>query len=207
MSPETWFTFVAASTILVIIPGPTVLLVVSYALGQGWRAALPMAVGVALGDFTAMTLSLLGIGALLIASATIFTVMKWIGAAYLVYLGIRLFRTGGVPNAEPRTAAASGLRMLTHAWLVTTLNPKGLLFFVAFFPQFVGPSVSILPQVIILKSTFAVLAFANALTYAMLASRARRWVQDERIIKSVNQGGGAMLVSAGVATAAIQGAR
>ena len=70
-----------------LIPGPTVLLVVSYALGQGWRTALPMAVGVALGDFTAMTLSMLGVGALLAASATIFTVLKWIGAAYLVWLG------------------------------------------------------------------------------------------------------------------------
>jgi threonine/homoserine/homoserine lactone efflux protein len=76
MSPETWFTFAAASTALVIVPGPTVLLVVSYALGQGWRAAFPMAVGVALGDFTAMTLSLLGIGTLLMTSAAIFMVVK-----------------------------------------------------------------------------------------------------------------------------------
>ena len=73
MSVETWVAFVAASSILLVIPGPTILLVVSYALGQGWRTALPMAVGVALGDFTAMTLSMLGIGALLAASATVFT--------------------------------------------------------------------------------------------------------------------------------------
>ena len=76
MSFETWAAFAAASTVLLIIPGPTILLVVSYALGQGWRTALPMAVGVALGDFTAMTLSMLGIGALLAASATVFTVLK-----------------------------------------------------------------------------------------------------------------------------------
>jgi threonine/homoserine/homoserine lactone efflux protein len=203
MSSETWFTFVAASTALVIVPGPTVLLVVSYALGQGWRAAFPMAVGVALGDFTAMTLSLLGIGTLLMASATIFMVVKWIGAAYLVYLGIKLFRSGGSLDAEPRTAAASGLRMLTHAWFVTTSNPKGLLFFVAFLPQFIDANASILSQVLILESTFVVLAFANTLTYAALASRARHWVKDERIIKSVNQAGGAILVSAGIATAAV----
>jgi threonine/homoserine/homoserine lactone efflux protein len=127
-----------------------------------------------------------------------------IGAAYLVYLGIKLFRAGGSLNAEPRTAAASGLRMLTHAWLVTTLNPKGLLFFVAFLPQFVDANASILSQVLILESTFVVLAFANTLTYAALAGRARHWVKDERIIKSVNQAGGAMLVSAGIATAAIR---
>ena len=81
MTLSLWLAFVAASSILLVIPGPTVLLVVSYALGQGWRTALPMAVGVALGDFTAMTLSLLGLGALRAASATLFTVLKWIGAA------------------------------------------------------------------------------------------------------------------------------
>ena len=106
MAFQTWMAFAAASAVLLVIPGPTILLVVSYALGQGWRTALPMAVGVALGDFTAMTLSMLGIGALLLASATIFTALKWLGAAYLVYLGIKLFRAGGTLDAEPRTDAA-----------------------------------------------------------------------------------------------------
>jgi threonine/homoserine/homoserine lactone efflux protein len=90
MNIETWLAFTAASTVLIVIPGPTILLVVSYALGQGWRTALPMAAGVALGDFTAMTVSLLGLGALLATSATVFTILKWAGAAYLVWLGIKL---------------------------------------------------------------------------------------------------------------------
>ena len=102
MAFQLWLAFTAATIILLLIPGPTVLLVVSYALGQGWRTALPMAVGVALGDFTAMTLSMLGVGALLAASATVFTVVKWIGAAYLVWLGIKLWRAGGTLAAEPR---------------------------------------------------------------------------------------------------------
>lgn len=84
MTFETWLAFAAASAVLLIIPGPTILLVVSYALGQGWRSALPVATGVALGDFTAMTLSMLGVGAILATSATIFTALKWLGAAYLV---------------------------------------------------------------------------------------------------------------------------
>src|SRR6516165_12508719 len=100
MTFATWLTFLAASGILVLIPGPTVLLVVSYALGQGWRAALPMAIGVALGDFTAMTLSMLGVGALLAASAGLFTALKWIGAAYLIWLGFKLWRAGGTLDAE-----------------------------------------------------------------------------------------------------------
>ena len=89
ITSEIWLAFAAASAVLLVIPGPTILLVVSYAMGQGWRTALPMAAGVALGDFTAMTLSMLGLGALLAASATVFTALKWIGAAYLVWLGVR----------------------------------------------------------------------------------------------------------------------
>jgi threonine/homoserine/homoserine lactone efflux protein len=205
MSFEIWLAFVAASAVVVIIPGPTVLLVVSYALGQGWRAALPMAIGVALGDFTAMTLSLLGIGALLMASATVFTLVKWAGAAYLVYLGIKLFRAGGTLEAEPRSASAPGLKMLAHAWLVTSLNPKGILFFVAFFPHFVNPSAPFLPQVLILQTTFLVMATANAFAYAAFASRARRLVRNDRVIAAVNKAGGAVLIGAGVATVAVRG--
>jgi threonine/homoserine/homoserine lactone efflux protein len=205
MSFEIWLAFVAASAVVVIIPGPTVLLVVSYALGQGWRAALPMAIGVALGDFTAMTLSLLGIGALLMSSATVFTLVKWAGAAYLVYLGIKLFRAGGTLEAEPRSASAPGLKMLAHAWLVTSLNPKGILFFVAFFPHFVNPSAPFLPQVLILQTTFLVMATANAFAYAAFASRARRLVRNDRVIAAVNKAGGAVLIGAGVATVAVRG--
>ncbi len=151
MSFETWVAFAAASAVLLIIPGPTILLVVSYALGQGWRTALPMAFGVALGDFTAMTLSMLGIGALLAASATVFTALKWIGAAYLIYLGVKLFRAGGSLNAEPRTEATSAVRMMAHAWLVTALNPKSITFFVAFLPQFLSREADFLTQMLIFE--------------------------------------------------------
>jgi threonine/homoserine/homoserine lactone efflux protein len=207
MSIETWLAFAAASAVLLIIPGPTILLVVSYALGQGWRTALPMAVGVALGDFTAMTLSMLGIGALLAASATVFTILKWIGAAYLVWLGVKLFRAGGTLQAEPRRSAASSLRMLGHAWLVTALNPKSITFFVAFLPQFLDRSGDFWTQMLIFEATFLVLAFLNALGYALAASRARRAVANPRVLAIVNRTGGTLLVGAGVATVALRSAQ
>src|SRR5439155_22455411 len=100
------------------LPCPPILPALSSAQGQGWRPALPMAIGGALGDFAAMTLSMLVLGALLAASATPFTVLKWIGAAYLVWLGVKLWRAGGALEAAPRTDAASAARMLGHAWLV-----------------------------------------------------------------------------------------
>lgn len=201
MSVEVWVAFVAASTILLVIPGPTVLLVVSYALGQGWRAALPMAVGVALGDFTAMTLSMLGVGALLAASAGLFTALKWLGAAYLIWLGVKLWRAGGALEAEPRTDRASALRMLGHAWLVTALNPKSITFFVAFLPQFLSAEVSFVTQMLVFETTFLVLAFANALGYAVIASRARRIAGNPTAISWFNRAGGTLLIGAGLATA------
>ena len=207
MSFETWLAFAAASSVLLVIPGPTVLLVVSYALGQGWRTALPMAAGVALGDFTAMTLSMLGLGALLATSATLFTVLKWAGAVYLVYLGIKLWRAGGTLEARPRTDATSAIRMLVHAWLVTALNPKSITFFVAFLPAFLDPRGDFVTQMIVFETTFLVLAFANAFGYALVASRARRLASDPRAIGVVNKVGGGLLVGAGVATVGFAGAR
>jgi threonine/homoserine/homoserine lactone efflux protein len=207
MTLEAWAAFAAASTILLIIPGPTVLLVVSYALGQGWRTALPMAVGVALGDFTAMTLSMLGLGALLATSATLFTALKWIGAAYLVWLGIKLWRAGGSLDAPPRTDAASAAMMLGHAWVVTALNPKSITFFVAFLPQFLDPRADFVTQMIVFETTFLALAFANAFGYALVAARARSLVRNERVISIFNKTGGTLLVGAGVATVAYAGTR
>lgn len=201
MTVEAWLAFVAASSLLLVIPGPTVLLVVSYALGQGWRAALPMAVGVALGDFTAMTLSMVGVGALLATSAALFTALKWLGAAYLIWLGVKLWRAGGTLDAEPRRDRASAAKMLAHAWLVTALNPKGITFFVAFLPQFIDPAESFLTQMLVFEATFLALAFANALGYAVVASRARRIAGNPRAITWFNRTGGALLIGAGLATA------
>jgi threonine/homoserine/homoserine lactone efflux protein len=206
MAFETWLAFAAASAVLLIIPGPTILLVVSYALGQGWRTALPMAVGVALGDFSAMTLSMLGVGALLAASATVFAVLKWAGAAYLIWLGVKLWRAGGALDAKPRTDAASTLKMLGHAWLVTALNPKGITFFVAFLPQFLDPQASFWTQMLVFEATFLILAFANALGYALVAARARSLVQREGTMRVVNRVGGSLLIGAGVAAVSVRGA-
>ncbi len=199
MSLEVWLAFVAASAVLLVIPGPTILLVVSYALGRGWKVAAPVATGVALGDLTAMTLSMLGVGALLASSATLFTVLKWIGAGYLIWLGIGLWRAGGTLQAEARTEATAAWRMLAHAWLVTTLNPKSIIFFVAFLPQFLDPAGDFRTQMAIFEATFVTLAFANAFGYALLASRARRLATSPRAIRIVNRVGGTALIAAGAA--------
>jgi threonine/homoserine/homoserine lactone efflux protein len=204
MSLESFIAFASATMILLVIPGPTILLVVSYALGQGWRAAAPLAVGVALGDFTAMTLSLFGVGALLQASATLFTVLKWVGAVYLFYLGYKLFRAGGSIDVKPVTDKKSSLKMLGHAWIVTALNPKSITFFVAFVPQFVDHQNAFAPQAVLMVATFVVLAFANAFGYAFVASRARHTLANQKAIKLFNRTGGTLLMGAGLAVVAVR---
>src|SRR6185437_10315228 len=121
-----WLAFAAASAVLLAIPGPTVLLVISYALGHGRRPAAAVVAGVALGDLTAMTASMLGLGAVLATSAAIFTVLRWVGGAYLVYLGIKLWRAPVQDLDTPQAAPAGPRRMFAHAYAVTTLNPKSI---------------------------------------------------------------------------------
>ncbi len=205
MSLDHWLAFTAATAVLLIIPGPTVLLVVSYALGHGRKAASASVAGVALGDFTAMTSSMLGLGALLAASAALFTILKWIGAAYLVYLGIKLFRA---PVSDPGSAAAApetrSARIFLHLYAVTALNPKSIVFFVAFLPQFLDLSAPILPQIVIFETTFLVLATLNALSYAAMAAAARRTIRKPSVQRAVNRVGGSILIGAGVAAVALK---
>jgi threonine/homoserine/homoserine lactone efflux protein len=204
MPLEVFLAYVAAAAIVLVIPGPTITLVIGYALAEGRRAAWATVAGVALGDLTAVTLSLAGLGALLAASATLFTAVKWAGAAYLVYLGVRLWRSApaaeqveGMPGKSPR-------RMLAHAWAVTSLNPKSIVFFVAFLPQFVAPGAPALPQLVLLGATFVAMAALNAAAYAWLAGRARRAITRPALLKAVNRVGGSILIGAGLATVAIR---
>ncbi|MEM7489542.1 MAG: LysE family translocator [Pseudomonadota bacterium] len=197
-----WLAFVAASTALLAIPGPTILLVMSYALSQGRRVAVASATGVALGDLIAMTASLAGLGALVLASATLFTVLKWIGAAYLIWMGLKLWRSAGTATLEDRTVGdVSARAVFGHATLVTALNPKSIVFFIAFVPQFLRPEAPLLPQFAILIATFVTLATLNALLYALLADRMRAGLRRPAVLRGMTRAGGAALMAMGAATA------
>lgn len=204
MPVELFVAYVAAAAIVLVIPGPTITLVIGYALAEGRRAAWATVAGVALGDLTAVTLSLAGLGALLAASAALFTAVKWAGAGYLVYLGIRLWRTNPAPEKIEGTPGRSPRKMLAHAWAVTSLNPKSIVFFVAFLPQFVAPSRPALPQLVVLGATFVAMAVVNAAAYAWLAGRARKAISRPSILKAVSRVGGSILIGAGLATVAIR---
>jgi threonine/homoserine/homoserine lactone efflux protein len=199
MSIELWLAFVAASAVLLVIPGPTILTVISYSVAQGRRANVPLVAAVALGDSTALVVSLLGLGALLATSAFWFTVVKVIGGLYLLYLGIKLLRAG-VSAAQLATPSAPGSRwrLFVNTYLVTALNPKGIVFFVAFLPQFINPNVGVTQQLWVLACTFVAMATVNATLYAVFAASARKLLTSPRAQQRFNVAGGSLLSAAGV---------
>ena len=202
MPLDHWLAFVLASALMLAIPGPTVLLIVSYALSYGRRPAFAAVAGIGLGGLTAITASLLGLGTLLLASSSAFAVLRWIGGGYLVFLGIKLLRAP-IRNSA-LTEAPPGIgpsRMFAHAFAVTALNPKGIIFFVVFLPQFVVSTEPFWQQAAILISTFVVMDVANAMLFALLAAAARHRLQKPRIQKIVNRTGGSLLIGAGALAA------
>lgn len=207
MPLELWISFALASATILAVPGPTVMLVVSYALQRGRRSGLATVPGVILGDLTAMSISLAGAGAILITSATLFTILKLCGAAYLVWLGIKLWRAP-VANpldvdlgTDPVVAERGQWPLFWNSFVVTALNPKGIVFFVAFVPQFVDAGSALLPQFSILTATFVGLAGLNAAAWALAAGRLKATFRTPSMRRAVNRIGGACLCGAGALTA------
>ena len=206
MDLSLWMTFVGATLLLLIIPGPTVVLVLTYALTQGRRVAVASAAGVALGNFIAMTASLVGLGALVLASSTLFVALKWVGAAYLVWMGIGMIRSAGSAKAiqiedAPQLSAGAVFR---NAAVVTALNPKGIVFFIAFVPQFIRTDAALAPQFAILIATFVSLATINVLVYALLADRLRATIRRPSVLAWMTRIGGGVLIAMGVLTATLR---
>lgn len=205
MALDTWLAFLAASTVLLLIPGPTILLVLSHALTQGRRVAVSTAAGVATGDLIAMSASLAGLGALVLTSATTFTVLKWAGALYLVWLGLRMIRGAGTTSAAlPVATAATARQTFGHAAAVTALNPKSIAFFIAFVPQFVDPAAALLPQFAILVASFVTLATLNALAYAIMADQFRSRLLKPSVLPWLTRAEGGMLIGMGILTATLR---
>jgi threonine/homoserine/homoserine lactone efflux protein len=199
---NTWLAFALASSVLLAIPGPTIMTVVSYALSKGRSSKRRSVPGAVLGDFTVMTVSLLGAGAILAASATLFTILKFIGAIYLVWLGIQLWRSDTAAqklDGSPNTISDASI--FWNCYVVTALNPKSIVFFIAFVPQFVDVNEPALWQFVILEATFLALAALNLLLWDTLATRTRAKFRNQAALRTINRVGGGFLVAAGLLTA------
>lgn len=200
MPLELWLAYVATSAVVLAIPGPTILLVLSYSIAHGRQATLPLVTGVALGDSVAITLSLVGLGTLLATSALWFTMIKWIGGLYLIYLGISLLRGAGrqPPLQTGAVRESAPQKLFGKAFIVTALNPKSIVFFIALLPQFISPAHPIVPQLWILGITFVALATLGATSYAVFATSIRRFLAAPRAQRTYSYVGGSLLCTAGI---------
>lgn len=205
MSFETWLAFAVAASVIILIPGPTVMMLVGYGLARGRGIALFTMPGVALGNLLAITLAFAGVGALLATSAWLFTIVKWVGAAYLIWLGIGLWRAKPeAPGKRQSHHRQKPKRIFFHAFAITALNPKSIAFFMAFLPQFMSSDAALLPQYLILTLTWVAVSAIFDSIYALAAGTARETIQQPSIAKAVNRLGGSVMIGAGIAMAAMR---
>lgn len=197
MALETWLVYLLAAIGLSLSPGPNGLLALTHGALYGHRRALFTIVGGVLGFVAVIALSMLGIGALLQASANGFAVLKWAGGAYLVWLGTQVWRSPPIALAPTRTGDARTVSLFRQGALSATTNPKGLLFFSAFLPHFVDPARDLLLQFAILAGTFAATEFATEYALASAAHRIRAWLG--RIGRRFNRACGAVFIAIGAA--------
>ena len=175
--PGTLLLFTLAGLVLVAIPGPNHLYIVTRSIAQGRRAGLASAFGVESGTLVHIAAAAAGVSALVASSALAFSVVKYLGAAYLVFLGIRalLARDAHAPEAHDRRASLR--RAYLDGLLVNVLNPKVALFFLAFLPQFVDTTRAAAPQVVVLGLLLSAIGLASNVLYAVTAGALRAWLR------------------------------
>ena len=202
MPLETWLAYTLVTTTFLLIPGPTIILVISYSLLWGRQAVIALVLGVGLGDLTAMSLSFLGVGVLLQTVAIAFYLIKWLGAAYLIWLGIKMWCSASeFTDLDKKTMSHVWREIFSSAYITTALNPKSIVFFLAFIPQFIEPELPFTTQAVILGATFFVLAIISVLGYAALAIYAGQQLHLPLIQRWTHRIGGGLLIGAGGMTA------
>jgi threonine/homoserine/homoserine lactone efflux protein len=200
-----WLAFAAACLVMGLIPGPGVASIIGFAFSSGRRVALVSVAGMAVGNMIAITVSLAGAGLILASSAIAFTVLKGIGAVYLIAIGvIAIVKSGGArEDSAPRRPIGARAAFMTNV-MVGTFHPKTVLFFVAFATQFIRPDRPYLEQAAILAVTATAIVGCTDTLYALTASRASQLIRGPRLRQWTQRAGGGVLVAAGVATAAMR---
>jgi threonine/homoserine/homoserine lactone efflux protein len=215
MSFDVWLAFIVASAVLTLIPGPCVLLVVSQALTKGMPSALLCILGDIVGGVVLMVLSLIGVGAILATSAVLFTLFKWLGIIYMAYLGFcqiieakknKSATTKSIiqPSTEPSTEISterSTISSFNAGFLASLLNPKAIVFYMAFLPQFMDPLGDTLLQFSILITTSSIVIGVILAGYALIASKTRKVFQSQRSRKIFDYSGAGFLIGSSVVMA------
>lgn len=205
MTWQIWLLFVITEAVLSMTPGPAVLYVLSQAIRRGARKSIWASAGILSANAMYFALSATSLGAVIVASYRLFFVIKWLGAAYLVYLGLRSFFGRESMLAMPETAGvSSGPRILRDGFFLQAANPKALLFFTAILPQFIDARHNVAPQVVVLGISSIAVEFFILSVYGQLAGRALSAARSPRYEKITNRLAGSLLIGAGVGLATLR---
>ena len=196
MDIQSWILYTLAAIGLSLTPGPNGLLALTHGALYGARRTIATILGGSLGFTLVIALSMFGIGALLAASVGLLVVLKWLGGAYLVWLGIQVWRSPSIAVSREKVGSGSPGLLFRAGLLSAVSNPKGILFFVAFLPQFVDPARSLVVQFAIMATTFVVIEFLYELMVAALADRVQPWLAS--VGKNFNRVFGGVFVAIGV---------
>lgn len=210
MTLQAWLLFFVTAFAVSFTPGPVMMLAMTNGIRVGVRRTLFGVLGTSLGNFLLMLLSSLGLGALLYSSALLFDVVKWLGAAYLIFLGIQLWIAPAVAvafdgaGAGRRYKPKSNRGLLLQSLFVSVSNPKGLLFFGALFPQFIERAHSQVMQFAVLSTTFLLIDGLWQVVYAMSGRRMVAWLKTPRRLRALNRASGTAFIGAGVFLSAMK---
>ena len=203
MTLETWLTFFVASWIISISPGSGAIYAMSCGLNHGFRRGFVGTFGLIAGIWTALAIVAIGLGAILSTSTHAFTALKWLGVAYLVYLGIEQWRAPPMPLAATGddSAQISARSLIVKGWAVNATNPKGIVFMMAVMPQFIDTTAPLLPQYLVIAATFAFTDFVIMAIYTGFAAKVLGFFKTEAQMRLLNRIFGSLFVLAATALA------
>ncbi|TOJ76862.1 flagellar biosynthesis protein FlgM [Vibrio parahaemolyticus] len=200
MQLDTWIYYTLAILVLTASSGPSSLLCLSKGVSSGFRLALTTALGSLSAITIILTLSFTGLGVVIASSEFVFNIIKWCGAAYLIWLGIQAFRSKQTDFSKSDSAqvSTSHVSAYTSGFIVGSSNPKAIIFFTALFPQFIDPTDSLLAQYAIFAGTFVVFELSWLTFYALLGVKTSNWLFEAGRAKLFNRLTGGVFISAGV---------
>jgi len=200
MDVQVYIAFVLATTVMILAPGPSVLLTVAHSISFGWKQGLFTVAGSTVGVGVQLIIAAIGLASLLNTVAGAFEWLRWIGAAYLIYLGIKQWRSADAPP-KLEEASESSANLFFQGLVTTIPNPKSLIFIAAFLPQFIDATRPVALQFAIIVPTFLAIAFLVTSIWALTAGQARNLISNQKTFKSLLRGSGGLMIAAGVGLA------
>ena len=197
MELQIYLTFVVATTIMIALPGPSLLLLISHSIAFGWKRALVTVAGETMGIAVQLIIAAIGLTSLLNFVAGALNWLRWAGTAYLVYLGIKQW-LGASKSIELDTSSAPKTNLFVQGLVITIFNPKSLIFIAAFLPQFINTARPLGLQFIIIVPTFLVITYIVASAWALAAGQAREFLKNQRVFQLVLRSTGGLMIIAGV---------